>query len=278
LITGSSGLLGSEVMAQAASMGFQHLWGTWCNHRPSHRPPEAQLIRLDIGDEASVKRVIQDLRPHVVIHTAYSKKPDLTEQVTAQGTAHVAQALANSGARLVHVSSDVIFDGEHGPYDESAIAAPVHAYGRAKAAAERAVAVLSNNLVVVRTSLITRLQPLDPVSDWIVSSLRQGQPITLFTDELRTPVWVQDLAVALLELACGSFGGILNVAGPQSLSRYQMGQRLALHFGLDPDGISAGSSLESGLTRPRDCRLDTRLARQVLRTRLRSFDEGLSAL
>jgi dTDP-4-dehydrorhamnose reductase len=87
---------------------------------------------------------------------------------------------------------------------------------------------------------------------------------------------VQDLAAALIELVELSFSGVLNVAGPQPLSRYQMGVRLARCFGLDAQGISAGSSLDSGLRRPRNCTLDVRLAQRLLRTRLRSYDEGLA--
>jgi dTDP-4-dehydrorhamnose reductase len=150
----------------------------------------------------------------------------------------------------------------------------VHAYGRAKAEAEAAVQRWTPDAATVRTSLICCLDPLDSVSGWVVESLRQARPITLFTDEIRSPVWVQDLAAALLELAGNAFAGVLHVAGPQSLSRYDMGLRLAAHLGLDPAGITPGRSRESGLRRPRNCSLDTSLAQHVLRTRLRSYDEG----
>ena len=289
-------MLGREVLRLAVEgagdagkpPAYGSVWATWHRHPPDRRwelasprtGVQCQAVRLDISDAKAVTRLVNELQPQAVIHTAYSKEPETMERVTAGGSEHVARAAAAVGARLVHVSSDVVLDGEHGPYDESAPATPVHDYGRAKAAAEAIVENLCPTAAIVRTSLIMRLDPPDEINAWILDCLRQRRPITLFTDELRTPVWVQDLAAALLELAgaCGNapaFAGIINVAGPQSLSRYEIGVRIARHFGLDPAGIRAGRSRDSGLQRPRDCRLDTRLAQGLLRTRLRSFDQGL---
>lgn len=273
LVTGANGLLGSELLRQAA--GRAALWGTWFSREPAGQGG-VSTVQLDVGDSLAVRQLVQRVQPRVIIHTAYRKEgPDL-QRITAHGAGHVAQAAAAVGARLVHVSSDVLLDGEQAPYDESARPGPLHPYGVAKADAEALVQQAAPDAVVVRTSLICRVQPLDPISAWISDSLRHGRPITLFTDEIRSPVWVQDLAAALIELAELPFSGVLNVAGPQPLSRYQMGQRLARALGLDPTGITAGESLGSGLCRPRNCTLDVRLAQRLLHTRLRSYDEGLA--
>ena len=275
LVTGASGLLGGEIVRQTG--GLAPLVGAYFRHQPAAQPG-VDFVLLDVGDQAAVQRLVSSLRPQVIVHTAYCKdRPDL-HRVTALGAGYVAQAASDVGARLVHVSSDVLLDGEHPPYDDAALPAPLHPYGQAKADAETAVRQAAPQAVLVRTSLICRLDPPDPISAWIIDSLRQGRPITLFTDEIRSPVWVQDLAAALLELATLPFAGILNVAGPQPLSRYEMGTRLAARLGLDPSGIAAGSSLDSGLNRPRNCTLDSRRAQRLLRTPLRSYDEGLAAL
>lgn len=272
LVTGATGLLGSQVVRQA--VGRAPLWGTWFSREPAARGG-VTYVQLDVGDAQAVQRLVQDLQPQAIIHTAYCKQgPDLS-RVTARGAGHIAQAAAEIGARVVHVSSDVLLDGEHAPYDEGTHPKPLHPYGVAKADAEALVQQAAPDAAIVRTSLICRLDPPDPISAWIMESLRQGQPITLFTDEIRSPVWVQDLAAALIELVELSFAGVLNVAGPQPLSRYQMGLRLARRYGLDPAGITAGSSLDSGLCRPRNCTLDVRLAQRLLHTRLRGYDEGL---
>lgn len=276
LVTGASGFLGGEIVRQASvDERFSTVWGA--HHSRRLHMPKVRPVYLDITQPAAVRQLFADILPQVVIHTAYSKQDERLQSVTAEGTRHVAAAAAAIGARLIHISTDLVLDGEHGPYDESAPPAPVHAYGRAKAAAEEIVHATTPTAVIVRTSLICRLDPLDPVSDWIVTSLRRQLPITLFTDELRTPVWVTDLAQALLELATTpGFSGVINIAGPQWLSRYEIGVRLAQHCGLSPAGLTPGLSSESGLVRPRDCRLDTTLAQRMLKTRLRSFDQGLA--
>ncbi len=273
LVTGAAGLLGSQVLRQAA--GRASLCGTWFSQPPA-AGSGVDCVQLDVGDREAVQHLVQRLRPRAIIHTAYRKEGPDAQRVTSQGTQHIAEAAAEIGARLVHVSSDVLLDGEHAPYDEAAPSVPLHPYGQAKAEAEATVQQVAPDAAIVRTSLICQLQPPDPISAWIIDSLRLGRSITLFTDEIRSPVWVQDLAAALVELAELPFSGVLNVAGPQALSRYQMGVRLARHVGLDERGISAGSSLDSGLRRPRNCTLDVRLAQRLLRTRLRSYDEGLA--
>ena len=117
---------------------------------------------------------------------------------------------------------------------------------------------------------------MDPRTQCVLDSLRERWPITVFTDQYRCPIWVNDLATALLELTGMDYAGILNIAGPEALSRYDLGVKLAVAHELDPAGITAAPGASSGLVRPRDCRLDIHLARRLLSTRLRTIDEGLS--
>jgi dTDP-4-dehydrorhamnose reductase len=173
------------------------------------------------------------------------------------------------------MSTDVLFDGEHGPYSETDPPSPITAYGSAKAEAEQAVTDLCTDATIVRTSLVYGFDPPDPRTMWILDSVRQGQPITLFTDEVRCPVWVDQLAGALLELASGTKGGIWHLAGPQPLNRYAFGERLLRFHDLDPAGIRPGLSRQSEQLRPRDCRLDVAKARARLRSPLWGVDDVL---
>ena len=273
LITGGSGYLGSHLARQA-----QRSWpvaATYFSHEP--HLPGCELLPLDIRDGAAVARLLAELRPAVVVHTAFVMgDPEAMQAVIVEGTRNIAEATRAVGARLVHLSSDVIFDGERGPYAEADPPSPITDYGRAKAEAERIVAGLCPEAAIVRTSLIYGFHPPDPRTCWVLDSLRQGRPITLFTDELRCPVWVEQLAAALLELAAGAESGVWNIAGTQALSRYAFGERLARAYGLDPAGITAGLSHDSGLLRPRDCRLDVSRASARLRSPLWGVDEVLA--
>lgn len=275
LITGAAGFIGAAVARRAAAAHFAPVWATWHLNQPAPLDGVA-CQRLDITDGDAVSTLLQRFQPAAVIHAAYRKSGQGAEAITATGAGHIARAAAGIGARLVHISTDMVLDGEHPPYDERAQPAPVHDYGRAKAIAESLVRQEAPAAAIVRTSLVCRLDPPDPTTQWIVESLRNRRPVTLYSDEIRCPIWLDDLAAALLELAAGEFGGVINVAGPQALSRYEMGTRLARYLDLDAAGITAGLSGQNAVRRPRNLTLDTSLARQVLRTPLRSFDEGLT--
>ena len=130
--------------------------------------------------------------------------------------------------------------------------------------------------VIVRTSLIYGWRPrLDQHTRQVVDNLKTGQPVRLFTDELRCPVWVESLAAAVVELAGSDYTGVLHVAGAQPLSRYEFGVRLARFYGLDASPIVPARSCESGLRRPLDCTLDCSRARALLHTPRPGVDEVL---
>ncbi len=274
LITGGSGYLGSHLARRAREAW--HVVATYFSHPPDL--PGCQTVPLDIRDGRAVVELFSRTCPHAVIHTAADMSdPAAMQAVIVQGTRHIAAAAGTAGVRLIHLSSDVLFDGEQGPYSEADPPCPITPYGEAKAAAERFVADLCPTASIVRTSLIYGFNPPDPRTMWVLNSVRQRQPITLFTDELRCPVWVEQLANALLELVTlDGADGVWHLAGPQPLSRYQFGERLVRAWGLDPAGITPGLSRESGHLRPRDCRLQISRAQARLRSPLWGVDEVLA--
>ncbi|MCW5880354.1 MAG: sugar nucleotide-binding protein [Anaerolineae bacterium] len=234
--------------------------------------------RLDICDAEAVRALVHQVRPAAILHTAYQfNTPDM-ERVIVQGTRHVAQASAAVGARLVHLSTDVVFDGRQGMYRETDEPRPVHAYGRAKLVSEGDVRRLTPAAAIVRTSLVYGFDPPDPRTAWVIETARQRGAITLFTDEMRCPIYAPDLAAALLEVAAGDHAGPLHVAGPEALSRYEFGVLLCQAVGVDPSPIQAAPAAASGLTRPLDCTLDTTLAQRLLYTRLRGVRAALNSI
>ena len=271
LVTGASGFLGGETARQALAAGWT-VTGTFLSGPGS--AAELDWRRLDVADREAVAKLLAELRPDAVVHTAVGRSYD-DWRATADGAAHVALAAAEAGARLVHVSSDAIFSGRGAPYDETALPDPVTRYGAAKAAAETAVRAIAPDAAVVRTSLVLgdgRSKHERHVRDLVAG--RSGG--ALFTDELRCPAHVADLAAALLELAGAAYAGVLNVAGPDALNRHELGALIARHDGLDPARVPAGRSADLGTPRPTDTRLDVGLARRVLRVRLRGAREFLS--
>ncbi|MEU4337295.1 sugar nucleotide-binding protein [Micromonospora lupini] len=266
LVVGGSGFLGSEVCRRGVRAGFSVV-GTF--HSGGILVPGVAGRRLDVTDRAAVRALVAQVRPDTVVATPY-RYDDWT--VTADGAAHVALAAAEVGARLVHLSSDALHGGRPTPYADDDPPSPVNAYGAAKAAAETAVRAIDPGAALVRTSLILGegSKQIELCQDALA-----GRAV-LFTDEFRCPIDVGDLADAVLELACSSYAGLLNVAGSDAVSRAELGLLVAGRFGLDPAGLKTTTATAAGVVRPSDVRLDSARAAGLLRTRLRGVRELLA--
>jgi dTDP-4-dehydrorhamnose reductase len=236
-VTGGTGYLGAELRRQA---------------------PHASWQRVEIRDANAVGALFGQLRPEVVVHTAYVQDGPDAWAVTVDGAENVARAAADVGARLVHLSTDVVFSGRKGTaYVEEDEPDPVTDYGRAKAEAERRVATAHPQALLVRTSLIVG-GPGFPSSKHELSA--HDGTMTFYEDEIRSPVQVADLAAALLELAPTGLDGVLHVAGADAVSRAGLAELIAgrtVRRAPAPPG------------RPLDCSLESSRARAILRTELR---------
>ncbi len=225
----------------------------------------------DIRDRRAIQDVVARHAPDAIIHTAYVQSD---WDVTAGGAVNVALAAARSGSRLLLVSSDLVFSGKHGLYDESASPDPITPYGAAKAAAETAARAVCENTVVARTSLI--LGDGSSQHEQLVHALAAGGEGGLFEDERRCPVHVGDLAAALVELATTSYRGILHCGGADAISRYELGRLIARRDGLDAGALRPTSRAALAAPGPVDVRLDSTLASTLLTTRLRGAREFLA--
>jgi dTDP-4-dehydrorhamnose reductase len=263
LVTGGSGYLGGELLRRApAAVGTAHTG-------------EGE-VRLDVRDADAVAGVVAAVRPGAVIHTAYARRGEGAWETNVTGARNVALAAAAAGARLVHLSTDVVFAGDAGrPYVEADRPDPVTGYGRAKAQAEAAVRAAHPGAALVRTSLIYGGPEPSPHEAAVLDALDGGSDMAFFTDEIRCPVQVGDLASALLELAGLDHAGPLHVAGRDAVSRHGFARLVAAAYGRDPEAVQRGRSADLPERRPLDCRLDCRRARELLSTRLRGVGEVL---
>jgi dTDP-4-dehydrorhamnose reductase len=243
LVTGGSGYLGRELLDQARRRGWSVI-GTSLR--------SAGDVRLDVRDAAAVQDAVTAARPDAIVHTAYRQDGEGAWETTVDGTANVARAAAGAGVRLLHLSTDVVFDGLLGrPYREDDPPTPVTGYGRAKARAEQAVSAAGGESLVVRTSLIVAgAQPSR--HERIALDVAAGRAQMAFsTDELRCPIAVADLAAALLGLAPGTATGVLHVAGADAVSRHELAMLVA-----GRRDLAGERSADRPDPRPLDCRLD----------------------
>ncbi|GAB4112228.1 MAG: SDR family oxidoreductase [Roseiflexaceae bacterium] len=279
LITGGSGYLGAELVAQASQAGMLVV-ASYHQHPPATIAAVADRVSwipLDLRDATATEQAIRALAPTAIIHTAYLQNGPEMWAITAEGAIAVARAALACHARLIVMSSDVVFDGEKiGPYTEQDAPSPVSDYGRAKAFVEQQVAVLLPAALIVRTSLIYGGDPISKHEQLVLAAADGSAEIAFFEDELRCPVQVADLAAALLELLPGTLAGVLHLAGAETLSRYAFAQLVAAAHQRDPRVLRSARSADSPVRRPRNCALDSRMAQQQLRVRLRGATEVLS--
>jgi dTDP-4-dehydrorhamnose reductase len=270
LVIGGSGFLGRRITRQAQLAGHRVIATFHANVPPAI---DVDWRELDIRRRDDVTALAVRARPDAVINAAYRQSD---WETTADGATHVALASAAAGARLVHVSSDAVFSGAASSYDETRRPDPVTPYGAAKAAAETAVKGITPAAVIARTSLIIGDgdSPHERLTHALASGARAG---VLFTDEVRCPVHVTDLASALLELAAASHAGVCHVAGTDAISRYELGLLIARRDGLDPATLPAGPRAAANLRGASDVRLDSTSTQARLTTRLRGAREFLAS-
>lgn len=206
LVTGAAGLLGREVVALAAARG--------------HDVVAAAREMLDVTDGEAAARVLADVRPGAVVHcAAYTavdraeEEPELAMRVNGRGTAHVAQAAAGAGARLVTISSDYVFDGSADgiPYRPQDSPGPLSIYGRSKLEGERIALASSPGALVVRTSWLYGAGGPSFVTGMLERG-RNGAPLRVVDDQRGRPTWTRNAAAGVLDLLHRRARGIWHVA------------------------------------------------------------------
>ena len=276
LVTGGSGYLGSYLIRELQSQAIGFTASTWTSP-----VAHADTVKMDIRDEQSVNTCFDIVKPRFVINLAANnpvRGPEEMESVNAIGTSNLAKAAKLHGARIVHISSDVVHDGKNPPYDESAVPSATSLYGKSKAQAESAILKNIDDYVIIRTSLIYGTDQMDRGTQIFANKLENNEAVTFFEDVLRQPVWVNSLVQAILELLDHEYIGILNVAGSELVSRDFYGRQLLRHFGIPGlDAISTGLGSEIAPSMPSNTSLDLSLAQSILKTPLPGLTAVLKA-
>lgn len=283
-VTGISGLLGLNIAVQ---LGQRHrVSGSYYSHPIAVNNVKA--VELDLVSYQGVVKTLDKFRPDVVIHTAgltnveaCENSPDLAHQLNVVATAHTAKAAKAVGAKLVHISTDHLFDGNSPWQTEGNSPSPVNVYAATKLAAEREVLQLYPEALVIRTNFYGWGNGVrTSFSDWLVRALTQGEPLSMFSDVWFTPILINDLIDLAMKLVDGGATGLFNVTGGDRVSKHAFALQLADVFSLPTTGISSTSveAFPFKAARPRDMSLDCRKAESFLHVSMPTISEGLKRL
>lgn len=287
LVTGASGFLGERIV-RSWSAGPAKIVGTV--HQHALIAANVEMRTADLTDTAATRKLIREIKPDILIHTAAitslgacEQNPESARSVIVDGTFHLVESVAEFApeCRFVYLSTDQVFDGEPpaGPagYVETDRARPLSTYGRLKLESEAFVLELPFGKVV-RSALIygPRGTHRGSFLDWLVEPMRNGQAVDLFVDEFRTPIFVDDLVESLEAVAMTEETGHWHAGGGDRLSRVDMGMVVAQELGLSAELIRAVPLADApGPRRPADVSLDSRKLWSTLGRRTLTFAEGI---
>jgi dTDP-4-dehydrorhamnose reductase len=282
LVTGASGLLGTWTVALAES-DYQ------VTPTDIIEPPHPNAVKTDITDAEGTRQLFRKLRPELVIHTASETNVDKCEtekerawKINVEGTRNIAEACRETGAKLVCISTDYVFDGERGLYDEEDSPNPIDFYGLTKLEAEKEVMRRCKNFAVLRTSVLYGRHPWkQDFAIWVINKLKQHQEITVVDDHFNTPTLAENLAEMALEVAALDLQGIFHTSGCERISRYDFSRKIAETFKLDSSLIKPikMNELKAWIAkRPKDSSLNTKKIQEQLKTKPLNINEGLSKL
>ena len=282
LVTGASGLLGNWTVALAQS---DYVVTPTDIIESLH----ANAVKTDITEATEVSNLFSKLRPDIVIHTASETNVDRCEtekerawKINVEGTRNIAEACRETGAKLVCISTDYVFDGEKGLYAEEDAPNPIDFYGLTKLEGEKQVMKRCKNYAVLRTSVLYGRHPWkQDFATWVINKLKQNQVITVVDDHFNTPTLAENLAKMTLEVGARDLQGIFHTSGRERISRYEFARKIAQFFDLNSSLIKPikMNELRAWIAkRPKDSSLNTKKIQEQLKTKPLDINEGLSKL
>lgn len=290
LITGSNGLLGQKLVQQCLKRKINFLASSKGVNR-NIDCPEENYSSLDICDASSIQDVFDSYEPTHVIHTAAitnvdycEENPDECEQVNVISTQLLFEAAQKYKAHFQLLSTDFVFDGEKGNYNETDEPAPLSVYAKSKVDGENLLFnSTSNNWSIVRTIIVYGIGnnlSRSNIICWAKEVLSKEQEITIVDDQFRAPTWADDLAWACLRICELNEKGIFHISGPETMSIFELVKRVAKYFELPINRIKSISSsqLNQAAKRPPKTGFDLTKARTKLGYNPKSIEETLDLI
>lgn len=290
LVTGSNGLLGQKITERNLISKKFNLIAT---SKGANRFPVQQgylYEEMDILDPVQIKAVVEKYRPDVIIHTAALTNVDtceiereMADRLNVEAVKTLIDICSDYQIQLVHLSTDFIFDGAAGPYDEEAEPNPLSYYGKTKLQAEELIKAASCKWAILRTIIVYGIvqdMSRSNIILWAKGALEKGEPINVVNDQWRMPTLAEDLADCCLLAVEKEAQGVYNASGKDMMSISELVLRVADFWGLDSSLIREVSAATLNQKAKRPVRTGFILDKTIqdLGYQPHSFEEGMEIL
>jgi len=286
LIVGSNGLLGQkavEIFRQKYNVVTSGIESNpFVNHSFAYH-------KLDITQKNEVEKIFNQVKPDVVFNAAAYTQVDQAEverelcyAVNVTGVRNLVEVSLSHQSKLVHISTDYVFDGKKGNYKETDEAKPLGYYGQSKLDGEKAVRDSGCEAIVARTAVLFGYGVKIQINfvNWILRELSANKAIRVVDDQIGNPTIVDNLSQAVFELLDKNANGLFHVAGSQPVSRYEFTKSIAKQFDLDQNLISRIQSKDfpQKAPRPMNVSLNVQKVQETFGINLYNVDDSLLQL
>jgi len=272
-----SGFLGGNIVNEFRNNGIQAI-GTNYNKNSSNE------IHCDITNVDSIISCVKKYSPQVIINCAANVNVDKLENneklafsINGYGAKNVARVCKNNKIRLLHISSDAVFDGKQGMYVEEDITDPINIYAKSKMLGEKLISENLENYVIIRTNFYGFHSQGKFLFNWILSKLRKNEKFLGFNDVFFNPLEVTNLSKMIYELSEKKFCGILHLSSDEIFSKFEFATKISKFFGFDSNLLKPSSIKELDLNakRPKNTTLANNKAKNLLDTKIDKLDTWL---
>ena len=283
MIIGASGKVGKEIfkiLKNKDNKSTYDVFGTYYTNQIEG------LEQLDITNLSAVEKVLEKINPSVLIHTAAITYPlrceenrELAWKINVEGTKNLAQCCMKNNCKMVFISSDNVFDGKNGPFDETQKTNPLNYYGETKVESEKIVSE-TDDYLIIRTAWVNDVGPNShSFIMQVINSLQNNNIFNAPVDQFGHPTYSNNLAEIIIELVKNNSEGVFHVTGSTYVDRFHFAKKIAKAFCLNPEMVhKTTTNLHQSHTRPMEANMKLDKLKSVISTKVLSLDEQLDSM
>jgi len=244
-------------------------------------------FKIDIRDKNSIFNVLEKIKPDIIINCVaitdldfLEDNPEVGFEINSEGSKNIAIVSEKYGAKLIHISTDSVFDGKKGMYDENDSVNPINVYAKTKLLAEKYVKQETTNYLILRTNFIGYDSEDKNLLNWMISKLSKQETIIGFNDVFFTPIEVSYLSSLIYKLSSVEESLFLNLSSDKKISKYDLAIMICDLFSFNKKLIKKGSSTDISFkaSRPKDTSLSNEQAKKLLNNNFLSLNDSLKKI